>query len=308
MKIILLIDFGSTYTKITAVDLEKEVIVGTASSFTTINTDINEGLHRAIETLEKQTGKLKYDEYLACSSAAGGLKMIASGLVPGVTTTAAKEACLGAGAKVIKVYSFEMTEEDIEEIEKIKPEIFLLAGGTNGGDKKCILHNAKMLSTCKVEFPIIIGGNNEVSNKCKKILKDEKRAAFSVIGDEGYPYTIPINFYYEEADHTIYFHGAREGHKMDAIQKCNKVCLTTWNQGFKKEGHWEWNATSVVVFGKAELITDTKIIEDRLRKLAEKYYPTVEEVEKEMNGSARSRVQLFAIRIEHMTGKLVNEK
>ena len=92
MKIILLIDFGSTYTKITAVDLEKEVIVGTASSFTTINTDINEGLHRAIETLEKQTGKLKYDEYLACSSAAGGLKMIASGLVPGVTTTAAKEA------------------------------------------------------------------------------------------------------------------------------------------------------------------------------------------------------------------------
>ena len=142
----------------------------------------------------------------------------------------------------------------------------------------------------------------------EKILKDEKRAAFSVIGDEGYPYTIPINFYYEEADHTIYFHGAREGHKMDAIQKCNKVCLTTWNQGFKKEGHWEWNATSVVVFGKAELITDTKIIEDRLRKLAEKYYPTVEEVEKEMNGSARSRVQLFAIRIEHMTGKLVNEK
>ena len=174
MKIILLIDFGSTYTKITAVDLEKEVIVGTASSFTTINTDINEGLHRAIETLEKQTGKLKYDEYLACSSAAGGLKMIASGLVPGVTTTAAKEACLGAGAKVIKVYSFEMTEEDIEEIEKIKPEIFLLAGGTNGGDKKCILHNAKMLSTCKVEFPIIIGGNNEVSNKCKKILKDKE--------------------------------------------------------------------------------------------------------------------------------------
>ena len=116
-------------------------------------------------------------------------------------------------------------------------------------------------------------------DECKKILKDEKRAAFSVIGD-----------------------------KMDAIQKCNKVCLTTWNQGFKKEGHWEWNATSVVVFGKAELITDTKIIEDRLRKLAEKYYPTVEEVEKEMNGSARSRVQLFAIRIEHMTGKLVNEK
>ena len=52
-------------------------------------------------------------------------------------------------------------------------------------------------------------------DECKKILKDEKRAAFSVIGDEGYPYTIPINFYYEEADHTIYFHGSQEKeHKM----------------------------------------------------------------------------------------------
>ena len=174
MKIVLLIDFGSTYTKITAVDVEKEVIIGTSSSFTTINTDINEGLHRAIESLEKQTGKLEYSEYMACSSAAGGLKMIASGLVPGVTVAAAKEACLGAGAKVIKVYSFEMTKEDIEEIEKIKPEIFLLAGGTNGGDKRCILHNAKMLSKCKVNFPIIIAGNNEVNNKCKKILKDKE--------------------------------------------------------------------------------------------------------------------------------------
>lgn len=171
---ILLIDFGSTYTKVSAVDLDEEVILGTAYSFTTVNTDISEGLNNAIKSLEKQLGKLEYSQYLACSSAAGGLKMIASGLVPGVTTTAAKEACLGAGAKIIKVYSFEMTEEDINEIEEIKPEIFLLAGGINGGDKRCILHNAKMLSTCKIDFPIIIAGNNEVSHKCKKILKDKE--------------------------------------------------------------------------------------------------------------------------------------
>lgn len=171
---ILLIDFGSTYTKVSAVDLDEEVILGTAYSFTTVNTDISKGLNNAIKSLEKQLGKLEYSQYLACSSAAGGLKMIASGLVPGVTTTAAKEACLGAGAKIIKVYSFEMTEEDINEIEEIKPEIFLLAGGINGGDKRCILHNAKMLSTCKIDFPIIIAGNNEVSHKCKKILKDKE--------------------------------------------------------------------------------------------------------------------------------------
>ncbi len=145
-------------------------------------------------------------------------------------------------------------------------------------------------------------------DECQKILKTEKRAAFSVIGDDGYPYTIPINFYYDETDGKIYFHGAKEGHKVDAINRCNKVCLTTWNQGFKKEGHWEWNATSVVVFGTISAVTEKAIIEDHLRKLATKYYPTADEVEKEMLSPAAEHVQMFSIEIEHMTGKLVNEK
>ena len=120
------------------------------------------------------------------------------------------------------------------------------------------------------------------TEECKKVLKEEKRAAFSVIGDYGYPYTIPINFYYDEADNIIYFHGAKEGHKVDAMNRCDKVCLTVWNQGFKKEGHWEWNPTSVVVFGKVKLVTEKNIFEDRLRKLAAKYYPNIDEIEKEM--------------------------
>lgn len=120
------------------------------------------------------------------------------------------------------------------------------------------------------------------TEECKKVLKEEKRAAFSVISDDGYPYTIPINFYYDEADNIIYFHGAKEGHKVDAMNRCDKVCLTVWNQGFKKEGHWEWNPTSVVVFGKVKLVTEKNIFEDRLRKLAAKYYPNIDEIEKEM--------------------------
>ena len=55
-------------------------------------------------------------------------------------------------------------------------------------------------------------------DECKKILKEENRGVFSVMGDNGYPYTIPINFYYDETDHKIYFHGAKEGHKVDAIR------------------------------------------------------------------------------------------
>lgn len=144
--------------------------------------------------------------------------------------------------------------------------------------------------------------------ECRKTLKEENRGVFSVIGDNGYPYAIPINFYYDEIDNKIYFHGAKEGHKVDAINQCNKVCFTVWNQGFKKEGHWEWNVTSVVVFGKVKLVTDKTVAEDRLRKLAIKYYPTEDEVEEEMNSFSTDRVQMYAIEIEHMTGKLVNEK
>ena len=91
------------------------------------------------------------------------------------------------------------------------------------------------------------------------------------------------------------------------MNRCDKVCLTVWNQGFKKEGHWEWNPTSVVVFGKVKSVTENNIFEDRLRKLAAKYYPTTDEIEEEMERSAL-RTQLFAIQIEHMTSKLVNEK
>ena len=92
MRPVLLIDFGSTYTKVTAVDLDTEALLGTAASFTTIETDINDGLNNALAILEQQTGPLEFVHRYACSSAAGGLKMIASGLVPELTSEAAKQA------------------------------------------------------------------------------------------------------------------------------------------------------------------------------------------------------------------------
>ncbi len=144
--------------------------------------------------------------------------------------------------------------------------------------------------------------------RCREILKEEKRAAFSVIGDEGYPYTIPVDFYYSEEDNRIYLHGAKSGHKIDAINNCDKVCFTTWDQGFKEEGNWEWNSTSVVIFGRAVLLEDSDLARDRLLKMTLKYYPTKEEAEAEMQTPAINHVQVIAIEIEHMTGKLVNEK
>ena len=171
MKPVLLIDFGSTYTKLTAVDIDSEELLGTAASYTTVQTDINDGLNKGLALLEEKVGKLDYAETFACSSAAGGLRMVTSGLVPELTSEAARLASLGAGAKVVGVYSFQLTEDDIEDIESLRPDILLLVGGTDGGNSECILHNAKMLSEMKPAFPVVIAGNRSVARQYKRLLE-----------------------------------------------------------------------------------------------------------------------------------------
>ncbi len=170
MKNVLLIDFGSTYTKLTAVNIDQECILGTAAAYTTIETDINDGLEAGLKILQSKIGELDFKECYACSSAAGGLRMITSGLVPELTGEAARLASLGAGAKVVKVYSFELTEDDVEEIRQAKPDIFLLVGGTDGGNTECILHNAEVLANMKPDFPIVLAGNRSAAKKCQEIL------------------------------------------------------------------------------------------------------------------------------------------
>lgn len=170
MKPVLLIDFGSTYTKLTAVDVEAEEILGTAQAYTTVQTDINDGLAEGLRRLEEKTGKLHYEKTYACSSAAGGLRMVTSGLVPELTGEAAKTASLGAGAKVVGVYAFQLTEDDIEEIRAARPDIFLLVGGTDGGNTETILHNARMLAALEPEFPVVIAGNRTAARECARIL------------------------------------------------------------------------------------------------------------------------------------------
>ncbi len=142
--------------------------------------------------------------------------------------------------------------------------------------------------------------------ECKNILKTEKRGVLSLVGDDGYPYGVPINFYYDETENKLYFHSAKTGHKIDAIKSCDKACFTVWNTGFQKDGDWAWNVTSVIAFGRAELASGAAAM-DKLRSLALKYYPTAEEVDAEMAKDS-GRVQMIALNIESLTGKLVNEK
>lgn len=170
MRPVLLIDFGSTYTKVSAVDVEEPMILGTACTHTTVSTDISEGLDAALSMLHARTGSLSYEAKYACSSAAGGLRMVACGLVPSLTVEAARRAALGAGAKVIRVYSYELTTEDADEIAKLSPDILLLTGGTDGGNRANIIHNATMLANVAGDFPIVIAGNRAAASECVKRL------------------------------------------------------------------------------------------------------------------------------------------
>lgn len=171
MRAVLLVDFGSTYTKATAVDLNGRAILATASAFTTAGTDISEGLSHAREKLRAQIGDIQFEKTLACSSAAGGLKMIACGLVPSLTAEAARRAALGAGAKIIGKYSYRLTDEDAQEIEQKRPEIFLLTGGTDGGNTENILENARVLAGIKTPFPVIIAGNRAAAKEARHLLE-----------------------------------------------------------------------------------------------------------------------------------------
>lgn len=168
---ILTVDFGSTYTKLTAINATNAVILGTASAFTTIDTDIIHGFNTALHSLESTIGTFNYDKLLCCSSAGGGLKMIALGLVPELTAKAARLAASSAGAKVIKTYSFEISRMEQEEIYCINPDIILLCGGTDGGNKEVIIANARRLCEIDRNFTVIVAGNKSASHQIEEIFE-----------------------------------------------------------------------------------------------------------------------------------------
>ena len=150
--------------------------------------------------------------------------------------------------------------------------------------------------------------NQEIPfEECVNILKNEKRGVLSLIGDNGYPYGIPINHYYDEADGKIYFHGAKQGHKIDALKKCDKACFTVYDSGYLNDGDWALNIKSVIVFGRISPVDDIAKTEKICRALCSKFTDDGDYIQSEIN-SALNRVQCLEMTVEHITGKLVNEK
>ncbi len=176
MDCYLLIDFGSTYTKLTLVDIENSAILETSSAHTTINTSIMEGYNRAYDSLfSKLTEDVNIVEKYACSSAGGGLKMVVIGLTPVYTVEAGRKSALGAGARILATFNYFLKDEDIEEIERLNPDIILLTGGEEHGNKKYIIHNSLMIGKLKKDIPIIVAGNSSASEDVASNLEYAKK-------------------------------------------------------------------------------------------------------------------------------------
>ena len=140
-------------------------------------------------------------------------------------------------------------------------------------------------------------------DECREILTKGKRGVLAVLGDNEYPYTVPMDYVFEEGH--IYFHCAKEGHKLDAIRKHDKVSFCVLSDGVQEENDWWYHFTSIIVFGRISEVTDEKERDRYLRLLGSKYFPNEEHLEKEMK--AAPNTLMLDLKIEHMTGKHVRE-
>jgi len=200
MKIdVLVAEIGSTTTVVNAfgnLEGENPKFIGQGQAPTTVDQgDVNLGLMDATYDLEEKLGikELEYDEFLATSSAAGGLKMTVHGLVYDMTAKAAKEAALGAGANIHMVTSGKLRRTDLKEIEKIRPNIILLAGGVDYGERDTALYNAELLAKLNIDVPIIYAGNIQNCEEIKLIFEESGKEDLLKIVENVYPKVDQLN-------------------------------------------------------------------------------------------------------------------
>ena len=180
MKIdVLIAEIGSTTTVVNAFDhLESDspVFLGQGQAPTSVKEgDVNIGLQAAIEDMKKnlhiENEKLEYTNMLATSSAAGGLRMTVHGLVYDMTVKAAKEAALGAGANIHLITAGKLSKVDMIKLDRIKPNIILIAGGVDYGERETALYNSELIAASDLNIPVIYAGNIAVADDVKLIFE-----------------------------------------------------------------------------------------------------------------------------------------
>lgn len=167
----LIIDIGSTYTKQRLFKGSK--LVASVQSPTTID-NVYKGISSGREDMKKllQEDSVESIHTLASSSAAGGLRMVAMGYMARVTAKAAKEVAMNSGAKILEIISYEdLPEYRVQILQEIIPDIILLAGGTDFGDEKSLIENARIIVESKTHATVVVAGNIKAQPEVCKILK-----------------------------------------------------------------------------------------------------------------------------------------
>lgn len=192
MKIdVLVAEIGSTTTIVNAFNIHSDTprFIGRGVANTTVDTNVIEGLQQAVEDLSKALGveKITYDEMFASSSAAGGLKMTVHGLVYEMTVRASKEAALNAGANIHLVTANKVTDRDLEKVKKLGPNIILVAGGTDYGERDTALYNIEKLADLDLRVPIIYAGNIENQEEISEMFRNKGKIHLLKMVENVYP-------------------------------------------------------------------------------------------------------------------------
>ena len=144
------------------------------------------------------------------------------------------------------------------------------------------------------------------AKRCIELLKNETRGVLSVCGDDGYPYGMPMNHWYEESDGNLYFHCGKEGHRLEALQKCDKVSYCVYNNGVRSDGEWAFHVESVIVFGRMQVIDQEDQIKAITKKLCYKFTDDENYIDYELQNHT-SQTLLLKLCVEHICGKSVTE-
>ncbi len=172
MSVVALADFGSTYTKVRLVDTGEGRLLSRAEAPTTIGTDLMEGYQAALGMAKRSASSpATIEEQLAVSSAGGGLKVAAVGLVEDLTAAAARQAALNSGARVETVLAGVLEDRQLGELEAARPEIVLFAGGTDGGQAELVLENARRLGVRGIGGHVVVACNAEVAEEAASLLR-----------------------------------------------------------------------------------------------------------------------------------------
>ena len=142
--------------------------------------------------------------------------------------------------------------------------------------------------------------------KIIEILDTEKRGVLSVLGDDGYPYGVPMNYWYNKENGYLYFHSGKKGHKVEALAANNKVSFCVYDSGYKNEGEWALNISSVIVFGRVHVVENHEDAMRICKEMSLKYTADLAYIEEEIQKFGDATL-CYELRPEHMTGKIVNE-